>query len=163
MESISTSVSPSNLFRYFVEALENPAAPLWCGPSVSYSVLALDLLKPANLTQSLYEHHEFWSTGIKFLTLKRTAEEVRALDASWSRCRCDTVGNALASSVHGLCRQRGDQELGDTISLLIRPFFGLYQKVDSTKVARGSRPDQWPTSPLDIMPFGTIVQKPSVC
>lgn len=157
----SISVSSSNLLKYFTGALKDPAAPRWCGPSVEKCVRALERQNPAGLTK----HHDFWDANIQFLTAKRTTEQIRDLDASWSHCRCDTAGNAVASSIHDLEGSGGGalEGLGNTIMVLIGPFVSLNEDVNSAKVARGSRPNHWPTSPLEIMPFGTIVGKVIVC
>lgn len=159
------------LVEFYVDALEDPLKPRWCGPSILQCIVTLR--DKINLTELMYDHHIFWSTAIKFLTVKRTTEDIQSLDATWSYCRCDLGVNVIATRIHGQFREtrsrraRRDHriahvKLSDTMKHIIWPFAHLNSMTDSKKVARGTRPDYWPTSPMDLMPFGMLLQHLSV-
>lgn len=154
-------VTIDDAVTFFVDALQDPWEPRWCGPCLVGCMLVIQP-GPDNVESHLRQYHNFWSTAIAFLTAKRTLPELNALEERWGFCTCGSnTDSVVAAKLHYIAgvfnwskSSGGQGGLGLLIDHLALMFTVTVESVKTVSIAKGRHPDVWPASPTDLMPYG---------
>jgi hypothetical protein len=180
LETPDLGVTVEEAISFIVEALKDPYNPRWCAPCIVSCILIIRL-HHQSVGGIVKRNHSLCSSVVSFVTAKRSAADIEALDAHWARCECsqiDTRGNNNATAIHAVVSglettqrivasdpNHGQDEaigrFGNEIDVIGAVFHNLVQFLDHAlrkakafSIAKGRHPEIWPATPKDVIPYG---------
>lgn len=157
----SSSIPIKDAIDVFVQGLQDPFEPSYCGVCIVGCILAIypSLMRTQDIPTI---HHSFWSTAISFLTVNRPPGYIEVLALRLSQCTCPTGRGTTIDKLHLLTKsfsifnsRRGVLGSLAIIVVQLNNMFGrLLKQVKPTTVAKGRHTELWPTSPHDLVPHG---------
>ena len=181
--SKSTGPLPSvkDSTTFFITSINEPHNPTHCGRCL-YGALLVSNASPgqptttsSKLSVSIRKNLNFWNTLYHFLVVQRTDEEVERLLTRLSICECPMDDRTIAAyhkvgekgemvSIQRCFLEANAPASGSMkerystprIAFIIKAFCMLHSGLVESGVrgvAKGTV-DTWPTSPMDLVPFG---------